>query len=709
MTGLSQAEPQVSALTAVSANGLPGDLAQLALQQAHFAVFLLDPNGRLVYANPYFCRLLGRSESELHQQRVLDLTHPDDRVGGRERMDRLLSGQLPRMRVDKRYLRPDGSVVWARLTIQRVEVAGLVHLLVVAHEVGEDGATREALRRSEASLRLALAGGGAGLWDWNLHTDIVEYSDAFARLLQYRGDDFHRDFLFRDRLHPDDREAALAAVANAIDHGAPFDCHYRLLCFDGRYRWFQGRGMSHVGDDGQRERFSGILIDLDERLQTEAKLRSSEAELAFLAHHDTLTHLPNRLLWVQRLEQALHEAQRDNTRLAVLLLDLDHFKDVNDSYGHAVGDELLCHMAQRLENRLRQGDTLARLGGDEFVLLMRSLQHPEDAARLAQNLIETLAEPWRSEHGFEMTLGVSVGIALYPEHGQDANVLLQGADAALYRAKGDGRGVFRYFADDMTRAARERLQLESSLRRALACQHFELHYQPQVDLASGRVVGAEALLRWNDPVLGGVTPDRFIPVAEACGLMVELGAWVLGQACAAWARWQAAGWGHLQVAVNVSPRQFQQGDLVACVTDCLLRHGMPAHALELEITEGVLMERGDEALRILHRLHDLGVSVAVDDFGTGYSSLAYLKRFPVDVLKIDRGFIMDIPGDKDDVEITAAIIAMGQSLGLQLVAEGVEDELQWAFLREHGCHRFQGYYRSKPLPEVQFMAFLRQA
>ncbi len=703
------AETMALALNALATPGVSDELAQLAVQQAHFAVFMVDLNGQYLYANPHFCDMVGRSLDELKQFRFLDITHPDDQQGCYQRLERLVAGHVPLMRVDKRYIRPDGGVVWARLTVQVVDRLPRRFLLVVAHEVGEGGATREALRRSETSLRLALQGGGAGLWDWDLRTDIVEYSEAFARLLHYTGAHFHRDFLFRDRLHPEDRSDALAAVANAIEKGVPFDCHYRLLCFDGRYRWFQGRGMSHPGVGGQAERFSGILIDLDERLQTEAKLRSSEAELAFLAHHDTLTRLPNRLLWAQRLEQALREAERDHSRLAVLLLDLDHFKDVNDSYGHAVGDELLCHMAQRLENRLRQGDTLARLGGDEFVLLMRSLQHPEDAARLAQNLIEALAEPWRSQHGFEMSLGVSVGIALYPEHGQDAAALLQGADAALYRAKGDGRGVFRYFADDMTRAARERLQLESSLRAALVQHRFELHYQPQVDMASGRVVAAEALLRWTDPVLGVVPPDRFIPVAEACGLMAELGAWVLDQACAAWVRWQALGAGHLQVAVNVSPRQFQQGDWVAGVSACLQRHGMPAQALELEITEGVLMERGADALRALQLLHDMGVSVAVDDFGTGYSNLSYLKRFPVDVLKIDRSFIMDIPDDKDDVEIAAAIIAMGHSLGLKLVAEGVEDELQWAFLSERGCQRFQGYYRSKPLPEAQFTALLGQA
>ncbi|MFZ4285295.1 sensor domain-containing protein [Variovorax sp. HJSM1_2] len=439
-----------------------------------------------------------------------------------------------------------------------------------------------------------------------------------------------------------------------------------------------------------------------------SRLKASEAELAHLAHHDPLTELPNRLLFFSRLEHALKDASRANTHCAVLVLDLDRFKDVNDSYGHAAGDELLQHVAQRLQSRLRRADTLARLGGDEFALLMDDLPHPNDAARLAGELIAALTEPCHLSVGAEVSAGASVGICLFPQHGQTPQALLQGADAAMYRAKADGRGLYVFYSDDMTHAARERLSLESRLRRALAEGQFCLHYQPQVDIATGRIVGAEALVRWHEPVEGLIPPARFIPVAEATGLIRELGAWVLEEACRQGQLWRAAGLPPLRIAVNVSPRQFRHVDLATQVTQVLQHTGFPAEWLELELTESALMEREAEALETLQRLRALGIGLAIDDFGTGYSSLAYLKRFPLDVLKIDRGFIADIPNQADDMAIASAIIAMGHSLGILVLAEGVETPEQLAFLSGRGCNLYQGYLRSRPVPAEEFARLLTQ-
>ncbi len=705
----------------------------------------------------------------------------------------------------------------------RTARSGDAVVLGIARDITREREARLARQRTEESLLLAVEGSGDGLWDWDLTNDNIGYSSTFERLLRYEGQTpFSARFLFRDRLHPDDRERCVAAVRESINHGIRFDATYRLMCFDGEYRWFQGRGMCHRSPDGQPLRFSGVLSDLSDRLRDEERLRlaaqvldstqegvmitdarrrivsvnrafttllgyteqevlgqtprmlssgrheaefydaisaqlaqtgqwkgeiwnrrkdgelipellsisavhdvtgavshyvgvfadislmkDSEARLEFLAHHDPLTRLPNRLMFNQQIEQALHQAQRERRRLAVLLLDLDRFKDINDSYGHLAGDELLQHVAQRLTGRLRQSDTLARLGGDEFALLMHDLRHDDDAARLASELLAALSQPWRSSDGVEVNVGVSIGICIYPDHGQTSQALLQGADAALYRAKGDGRGVYRYFADEMTQSARERLHMENRLRRALVDDQLVLHYQPQVELQTGRIVGAEALVRWMDPEHGLIPPGRFIPVAETTGLIGDIGAWVLAEACRQGKAWLDQGLPALTLAVNVSPRQFRHADLAAQVMQTLIETGLPAEQLELELTEGALMEREQEALGVLQRLRAIGVGIAIDDFGTGYSSLAYLKRFPLDVLKIDRSFIADIPNDPDDMEIAAAVIAMGHSLGIRVLAEGVETVDQLAFLRFKHCDRYQGFLCSKPVPPDEFAALLR--
>ncbi|GKS91865.1 EAL domain-containing protein [Acidovorax sp. SUPP2539] len=429
--------------------------------------------------------------------------------------------------------------------------------------------------------------------------------------------------------------------------------------------------------------------------------------LAFLAHNDPLTGLPNRTWFAQRLEEATAQARVSGESMAVLLLNLDRFKDVNDSYGHAVGDEVLRHIARRLESALRPGDLAGRLAGDEVGVLVRNAPSEDEAAAIARTLIAAVAEPWRSPEGFEVVAGASVGISLFPRHGDSAQALLQGAHAAVYGAKERGRGAWCFFSEAMTRAARERLALESRLRAALALGHLQLHYQPQVDIATGRVIGAEALVRWMDPQEGMISPARFIPVAEHSGMIGPLGEWVMHEACRQAQAWRAAGLPGLTMAVNVSPRQFHLTDLAGCAASALSASGYPPTLLELEITEGALAERPEEARQVLLRLRGLGLRMAIDDFGTGYSSLAHLKRFPIDVLKIDQGFIRDLPQNTDDMAICTAIIAMGHSLGLAVLAEGVETPEQLAFLRERGCDRYQGYLCQRPLPAEAFTALLR--
>ncbi|WP_445369621.1 putative bifunctional diguanylate cyclase/phosphodiesterase [Methylomonas sp. BW4-1] len=459
--------------------------------------------------------------------------------------------------------------------------------------------------------------------------------------------------------------------------------------------------ISAVRDENNRvTHYVGVFSDI-------SQLKDAVARLEFLAHHDPLTSLPNRLLLFARLEHCIGLSRRERKAAALLMLDLDRFKDVNDSFGHLAGDELLQQVAAKLSSRLRGIDTVTRLGGDEFAILLEDLAHPQDAALVAAEIIESLNEPWRLSNGSEVRVGVSIGISLLPEHGNSSEELLQHADAALYRAKAEGRGNFKYFSEDLTQAALRRINLESLLRRALRRQELLVYYQPQVDISTGRIIGAEALLRWHHAEEGVIPPSQFIPVAEEIGLIAEIGEWVLKEVCRQGRRWLDAGLPPIKLAVNLSPHQLRHGDIAVSIAAILSQTGFPPELLELELTESALMERETEVVLVLCKLQALGVRLAIDDFGTGYSSLAYLKHFPLDILKIDKTFIDDIPQLEDDKEIASAIIGMGHTLRLQVLAEGVETQEQLDFLQEHGCDFYQGYLKSPALAAAEFSALLQ--
>jgi diguanylate cyclase (GGDEF)-like protein/PAS domain S-box-containing protein len=458
--------------------------------------------------------------------------------------------------------------------------------------------------------------------------------------------------------------------------------------------------ISAVKDAGGRiDHYVAVHTDI-------SHIKESEARLEYQARHDHLTGLANRLMLHLRLEHALQRARRDGTHLALLMIDLDRFKDVNDSFGHLMGDALLRDVAERLVRRVRNADTVSRLGGDEFTVLLEDTENPDEAARVAEDLIRVLDEPFELPNGNEVVLGATIGIAIFPDHGETEEALLQGADAALYQAKTEGGRHYRFFSDSLTQAARERIALEARLRRALAQGELRLHFQPQIDIASGAIVGAEALVRWESPEDGLVPPGRFIPVAEQSGLIEAIGEWVLRQTCCQGQRWIQMGMPALTLAVNVSSRQFQRSDCVERLARILDETGFPPQRLELEVTEGTLMDHAGHVLETLGRLRALGIRIAIDDFGTGYSSLAYLKRFPLDVLKIDKSFVDDIPRLSDDMEITATIIAMAHTLRLKVLAEGVETVAQLDFLKERGCDFYQGFLMSRPLPAVEFTRLL---
>lgn len=425
-----------------------------------------------------------------------------------------------------------------------------------------------------------------------------------------------------------------------------------------------------------------------------------QEKLYDLAHTDALTRLPNRLLFLDRLRQAMSHAERAERLVAVLLLDLDRFKTVNDTLGHSIGDQLLVEVAGRLQECMRDGDTVARLGGDEFTVLIPELRQITDAETIAHKVISALQHPFLL-NGHEVFVTPSVGIAIHP-FTDNIEELLVNADTAMYRAKEQGGNQHLFYTHHMRTASAQKLTLESSLRRAIDRDELRLHYQPQVELATGRLIGAEALIRWQHPERGLLGPAEFIPLAEETGLIVAIGEWALRQACAQARQWQQAGRNDLRVAVNLSARQFYQKDFANMVKSILLHSGLAPDLLDLELTENTLMQNTAGTVGALNELHELGVHVTMDDFGTGYSSLSYLKRFPIDCVKIDRSFVTDITTDPNDAAIANAIIAMARSLDLRVVAEGVETEGQLRYLCEHGCHEAQGYLIGRPVPAETF-------
>jgi len=435
--------------------------------------------------------------------------------------------------------------------------------------------------------------------------------------------------------------------------------------------------------------------------------KETEETINFVATHDTMTGLPNRVLFGEVLSHAISTAVRNNRRLAILFIDLDRFKVINDTLGHDTGDALLREVATRLTVTLRASDTVARLGGDEFVILVEELTEPIHVGTLARKLIAELSKSYTLS-GQEFHVSASIGISTYPDDATDMLALLKNADIAMYRAKEQGRNTFQFYSEKTNTHSVERLALESNLRHAIERNELVLHYQPQVDIRSGRIIGVEALVRWQHPAMGLVSPAKFIPLAEETGMIVPIGEWVLQTACAAHQAWEKQGLPHLRIAVNLSPRQFIHGDPLKFVAHALKQANRNPASLELEITESMVMHNPERAVTLIQRLKDVGILVAIDDFGTGYSSLAYLKRFPIDSLKIDRSFIVDIPGDPSNEAITQAIIAMAHSLELNVIAEGVETGDQLKFLRDHGCDQIQGYYFSKPLPAEAMIPLLQQ-
>ncbi len=592
----------------------------------------------------------------------------------------------------------DGDIRWIKTNAEFLydERGKPVKGVGVVQDLTERIRYEEELRRKDADLGAAQALAHIGSWRLDVKRDFLEWSDETYRIF---GIPIGTPLVYKDfisSIHPDDREKVEYAWQSALQ-GSSYEIEHRIVV-DGEVKWV--RENAQLESDGEGCLVAGVGTV---QLITERKLY--EERLESLANYDPLTGLANRALLMSHLQNSIEQARRFKTDIALIMFDLDRFKDINDSYGHGAGDELLQHVASQFTSRLREGDLIGRLGGDEFAVVLENLSHPEDAGRLAEEMIEMLGMDYKLSGGALIHIGASAGIALFPNHGEDAFMLLQHADAALYKSKSEGRGTYYYYTDELTASARKRIECESRLRRAIANSEFEVYYQPQVHLVTGRIVGAEALVRWNDPERGIVSPVEFIPIAEETGLIREIGEWVLNAVCAQGKIWLDKGY-RLTLALNLSAHQVRHQNIVVMVEEALKKSGYDPKRLELELTESALMERQEEAVAMLHALRAHGIRLAIDDFGTGYSSLSYLKRFPIDVLKIDKSFVDDIPYDQDDMAIVTAIIAMGHALGFQVLAEGTEREEQIAFLKEKGCTMYQGYYKSPPLPAAEFEKLL---
>ncbi len=666
---------------------------QRILDNMQDTYYRTDKEGRLVRLSRSCEQLLGWPPERMLGRKLADLyVNPGDReafLGALDRSGGRISGYEGVLR------HRDGREVWVLTNAQWMRDAD-------GQVVGVEGTTRDNTdrRRAEEKLRLAaqvFENSGEAIMITDHDNRIVSVNRAFTEMTGYAQVDVlgqPPSMLASDRHDPDFYQRMWRSL---LENG-----HWRGEIWNRRSNgeiypnWL---GISTLKDGGGRvSHYVAIFADISER-------KAAEARIEHLAHHDPLTNLPNRVLLKDRLERAIAHCQRASGAVALLFVDLDRFKAVNDSLGHPVGDLLLQDAARRLQQCVRQMDTVSRQGGDEFLVVLTDLQEHDVVTRVAEAILASLAQPFMLD-GHEVAISCSVGIAVFPEDGGDFDRLLKKADIAMYHAKEAGRNAFRYYSERMNIDAMERLDLQSGLRRGLELGEFVLHYQPIVDLAANRIVGAEALLRWNSHELGLVMPARFIAVAEESGLIVPIGQWVLDEACRELRRWHDAGHTELSVSVNLSAIQFRRGNVEDSVVRAVRRAGANPAALELELTESILLQGADPVLATVRRLKDLGVRLSIDDFGTGYSSLAYLKRFAVDTLKIDRSFVHDLTTDPDDAAIVRAVIQMARSLNLTVLAEGVETEAVAHDLRLLRCDYAQGFHFGRPMPAEAFRALV---
>ena len=669
--------------------------------QAGVGVTRVDvKTGQFLETNQKYCEIVGYTQDELKKIDILHITHPDDIAMQNEYTQDLLTNKISEYRLQKRYVKKDKSIVWVDITCTALwdKNATPTTRIAVVQDITDKKYAELALIKSEERWKFALEGSHQGIWDWETDSSEIFISSRCKDILGYAENQISSNLHEWDKLtHPDDISNLLSARSNVLKpSGKFFENEHRKLAQDGSWKWVQVKGMVVDRDShGIARRLIGTYTDITDKKQ-------AAAEVIRLAHFDGITNLPNRVLFLDRLNQELKKANRSNKQLALLMLDLDRFKEVNDTLGHIQGDQVIKLTAERIIECVRDTDTVGRLGGDEFMIILSDLDNPLDVEKVASKILQALALPYELE-GELAYVTASIGITLYPDDADEIEELRKNADQAMYAAKAEGRNKYCYFTPIMQKSANERVSLANDLRLALKRNELDVFYQPIINIGNGEIHKAEALMRWKHPVRGWVSPATFIPIAEEIGEIVALGDWIFHQAVDAVKLCRKTINPDFKISINKSPIQFKIiSDSCNTWLKYLSSQGLGGDCVVVEITESLLLEKSENLICQFAALKKANVQIALDDFGTGYSSLSYLKIFDIDYLKIDQSFVKNLAPESDDIVLCEAIIVMAHKLKMQVIAEGVETEKQLSLLRDVGCDFAQGYFISKPMPLDQF-------
>ena len=673
------------------------DLAKAIISSAGVGIYILQ-HGKFVYVSELYQKLSGYTDTELIGTYSLNNIYPDDREMVREEAIKCLKGESFEP-YEYRFVKKNNKVMWVFETITPIVYKEDRATLGSFMDITERKRIEKALRQSEEKYRTILESIQEGYFEVDLDGNFTFCNDSMSRLTGHSKEDLigmnHKQLTNEETAK--EVFQAFIDVYNTEEPSKGFD--WQIIKKNGVEGYIEASVTLQKDSSGKPTGFKGMIRDITERKRTEQQIN-------YMATHDALTGLPNRLMFSQLLNHAIRSAQRHGKQLAVLFVDLDRFKVINDSLGHEAGDRLLKEMARRFKRSLRAVDVVGRLGGDEFIILTEEVDELSQIANVAHKILTTTIQPMVLQ-GEECRVTASIGISIYPGDGTDEQTLIKNADIAMYFAKEEGKNNYQFYSKDIQSQSNKRFSIETNLRRALERNELSLEYQAKVDFKTGMITGVEALLRWKNPSIGLITPTQFIPVAEETGLIVPIGRWVMKTACAQNVAWQRQGLPSVCMSVNLSLRQIMDDKLLEDIKAALDESGMASNLLELEITESMVMHNPPRLIELLTNIKKLGVRLAIDDFGTGYSSLAQIQHFPIDTLKVDRSFIRNLPKNSEDGAITEAIIAMGKTLSLTVVAEGVETQEQKDFLRDLICDEMQGFYFSKPIAPDQFGDLLR--